>query len=92
MQYKTRESALNALKKVTNLRCYNIEEEERTPAEAWLVKHLIDLYKHREKVGKRKRAEKEFRHLKSIARGLGLWNKEYIQVMVRLGVMPNEQK
>lgn len=91
MQYKTTESALNALKKITNLRCYKVVGEERTPAEVWLVKHLVQLWAHREKVGKRKKAEKEFRHLKSISRGLGLWDKDYIKVLVRLGSLPSEE-
>lgn len=93
MQYTTRGSALNALKKMTTLRAYNIEGEERTPAEEWLVQELIALFRLRsiktDSMWKRKQ-EAHFRHLKSIARGLGLWSKGYFQVMVRLDVLPSD--
>ena len=96
MQYKTKGSAMNALRRYTPLRSYMVYGETRSPAEEWLMHHLCDLYKIRmmKKEGDStfysQRSEKRFRELKSIARGLGLWDKSYIKVLVRLGAFPTD--
>lgn len=104
-QYKTPASALNALKRITKHRCYKTLEEQRSPGEVWLVSELSRMWIARDKRqqyksspgpgpltaykwGKQK--EVKYREMKSIARGLGLWDLNYIKVLVRLGQVPEK--
>lgn len=89
-QYKTRKSAINALKQFTKERSYYVEGEAATPAEFWLLTRLVVLTQlKKEGWTNASRLNWEFRRLKSIARGLDMfplpdWAPAAVKVRLRL--------
>lgn len=92
MQYKSRESALRALRKIVHDE-YSFEKKPGavlSEVEIALVTVMLRMSEARKTKGKSKwKDEREYRALKSIARGLGLfpipeWAGNYVTVLNRL--------
>jgi len=97
LQYPSRKAAIKALKKFTPERALLNPDEAMTPAEYWLIANLIKIKLTREiNRGQptkywRPAMEREYRDLKSIARGLGFfpipdWAEKYVRVNERLSL------